>query len=247
MSEFVRKTALSYKPVLGGYSDPELTHVILKKAEYDELMDQIQDAKAEVRKADQRVREITNQANVKIQQIQVAADKTVAELQQELAEAQEERAYQESLNANLLRISKERANASRKLKPKKEHSGYVVISSTEKDHSYKYGANRKTVRLWETVLQTPFPVDFTEEQARKEMEDLFQMDDQGGWLIGKIGINGLYLDGYGELIRSKDAAEWMQRNVMVEQKIRTNFRAGFWELVFLHTKPLGIVPIDMRP
>ena len=79
------------------------------------------------------------------------------------------------------------------------------------------------------------------------MEDLFQMDDQGGWLIGKIGINGLYLEGYGELIRSKDAAEWMQRNVMVEQKIRTNFRAGFWELVFLHTKPLGIVPIDMRP
>ena len=29
MSEFVRKSALGYKPVPGGYSDPELTHVIL--------------------------------------------------------------------------------------------------------------------------------------------------------------------------------------------------------------------------
>lgn len=247
MSEFVRKSALGYKTVPGGHSDPELTHIILTKAEYDELMDRIQDAKTETRKADQRVREITNQANMKIQQVKAAADKTVAELQEELAEAQDKREYQEKLNANLLRISKERANASRKLKPKKEHSGYVVISSTEKDHFYKYGANRKTVRLWETVLQTPFPIDFTEEQARKEMEELFTEDEWGDWPIGKIGISGFFPDGYGELIRSNNAAEWMKLNVMVERKLRANFRAGFWELVFLHTKPLGIVPVEMRP
>ena len=47
MSEFVRKSALGYKPVPGGYSDPELTHVILTKAEYDNLRDQIQAAKKE--------------------------------------------------------------------------------------------------------------------------------------------------------------------------------------------------------
>ena len=251
MSEFVRKSALGYKTVPGGHSDPELTHIILTKAEYDGLINQIQMAKKEAAaaalQAEQKVKTISSQVNTKIQQIQAAADKTAAELQEELAEAQKEKAYQESLNANLLRISKERANASRKLKPKKEHSGYVVISSTEKDHIYKYGANRKTVRLWETVLQTPFPVDFTEEQARKEMEELFQEDDLGDWPIGKIGISGFFPDGYGDLIRSNDAAEWMKLNVMVERKLRANFRAGFWELVFLHTKPLGIVPVEMRP
>ena len=252
MSEFVKKAAFGgYKPVPGGYSDPELSHVILTKAEYDGLLDQIQAAQNEtaaaVRQADQREKSILNQANAKIQQIQSAADKSVGELQKELSAERAEREYQQSLNANLLRISKERANASRKLKPKKEHSGYVVISSTEKDHSYKYGANRKTVRLWETVLQTPFSIDFTEEQARKEMAELFQDDKVGGWLIEKIGITGVYLDGYRERIQDKDAAEWMKRNVMVERKLRANFRAGYWEIVFLHTKSLGIVPAEMRP
>ena len=252
MSEFVKKVAFGgYKPVPGGYSDPELSHVILTKAEYDGLLDQIQAAQKEtavaVRQADQREKSILNQANAKIQQIQSEADKSVGELQKELSAERAEREYQQSLNANLLRISKERANASRKLKPKKEHSGYVVISSTEKDHSYKYGANRKTARLWETVLQTPFSIDFTEEQARKEMAELFQDDESGGWPVEKIGITGVYLDGYGEMIRDKDATEWLHRNVMVERKLRANFRAGYWELVFLHTKALGIVPAEMRP
>ena len=48
MSEFVRKTALGgYKLVPGGYSDPEMSHVIMTKAEYDGLLDQIQNAKKE--------------------------------------------------------------------------------------------------------------------------------------------------------------------------------------------------------
>lgn len=252
MSEFVKKTAFGgYKPVPGGYSDPELSHVILSKMEYDGLLDQIQTAQKEaaaaVHQADQREKSIIIQANAKIQQIQAAADRTAGELREELSAERAEKEYQKRLNENLLRISKERANAARKLKPKKDHAGYVVINSTEKDYSFKYGANRKTVRLWETVLQTPFSVDFTEEQARTETEELFQKDESGVWPIGKIGINGQYLDGYGEMIRDKEAAEWMQRNVMVECKLRANFRAGYWEIVFLHTKSLGIVPAEMRP
>ncbi len=252
MSEFVRKTALGgYKLVPGGYSDPEMSHVIMTKAEYDELLDQIQNAKREAAaaaaQADQRVRSIKSQADAKIKQIQDDADKVTGELQEELSAERAERKYQQGINSNLLRISKERANASRKLKPKKEHSGYVVISSTEKDHYYKYGANRRKVILWETVLQTPFSIDFTEEQARTEAEELFREDETGAWLIGKIGINAQYLDGYGEMIRDKDAAEWSHRNVMVERKLRANFRASYWEIVFLHTKSLGIVPAEMRP
>lgn len=252
MSEFVRKTALGgYKLVPGGYSDPDLTHVILTKAEYEGLLDKIQNAKKEAAaaatQADQQVRSIKSQTDAKIQQIQAAANKTAGELEEELSAERAEREYQQRLNMNLLRISKERANASRKLKPKKEHSGYVVISSTEKDHSYKYGANRRTVRVWETVLQTPFSIDFTEEQVRTETEELFQKDEAGLWPIGKIGINGLFLAGYGEMVRSKNAAEWAKYNVMIEKKFRSNFRAGYWELIILHTKALDVVPAEMRP
>lgn len=252
MSEFVRKTALGgYKLVPGGYSDPEMSHVIMTKAEYDGMLDQIQNAKREeaaaAAQADQRVRSIKSQADSKIQQIQAAADKAAGELQEELSAERAERKYQQELNSNLLRISKERANASRKLKPKKEHSGYVVISSTEKDHYYKYGANRRKAILWETVLQTPFSIDFTEDQARTESEELFQEDETGVWLLGKIGIDAQYLDGYGRLVWNDKAEEWLQYNVMVEKKLRANFRAGYWELIILHTKPLGIVPAEMRP
>lgn len=247
MSEFVRKSALGYKPVPGGHSDPELTHVILTKAEYDNLRDQIQTARKETTVALDKVAQVEHQATSKIQQIKTEAGLQLEDLQRKLDEEALKTKYQKGLNTNLLRISKERANAARKLKPKKEHSGYVVISSAEKSHSYKKGANRGTVMLWETVLQTPFSVDFTEEQARMETEELFQKDESGAWTIGKIGINGQYLAGYGEMIRDRNSAEWAKYNVMVEKKLRANFRAGYWELIMLHTKPLDVVPAEMRP
>lgn len=251
MSEFVRKATIGYKVVPRGHGDPELTHVILTKEEYEDLLAEIQKEKKKATKAaldaKKRVQEVTDQSNMELQKIQETTEQTIGELREEVAAEREEREYQQRLNVNLLRISKERANASRKLQPKKEHSGYVVISSMEKDHSYKYGSNRRTVRLWETVLQTPFFIDFTEEQARTETEKLFQKDETGMWPIGKIGINGQYLSGYGEMVRAKDAAEWKEYNVIVEKKLRANFRAGYWEQILLHTKPLGVVPAEMRP
>lgn len=247
MSEFVRKSALGYKPVPGGHSDPELTHVILTKAEYDNLRDQIQAARKETTVALDKVAQVERQAASKIQQIKTEAGLQLEDLQRKLDEEALKTEYQKGLNTNLLRISKERANAARKLKPKKEHSGYVVISSAEKSHSYKKGAHRGTAILWETVLQTPFSVDFTEEQARTETEDLFQKDASGAWPIGKIGINGQYLAGYGEMIRDKNSEEWAKYNVMVNKKLRANFRVGYWELILLHTKPLDVVPAEMRP
>ena len=60
-------------------------------------------------------------------------------MEADLAAERAESAHQRALNANLLRISRERANADRKLKPKKEHTGYVVVVSEETDHQYKDG------------------------------------------------------------------------------------------------------------
>lgn len=39
MAEFMKRTALGgYKPVQGGYSDPECEYVVLTKKEYDQIL-----------------------------------------------------------------------------------------------------------------------------------------------------------------------------------------------------------------
>ena len=42
--------------------------------------------------------------------------------------------------------------------------------------------------------------------------------------------------------------DFMKRNILLagQQRLRANFRSGYWELVFMHTKALGIVPPVMR-
>ena len=36
------------------------------------------------------------------------------------------------------------------------------------------------------------------------------------------------------------------RNIMLKPKLRANYKTGYWEVIFLHTKPLGLVPAEMR-
>lgn len=37
-----------------------------------------------------------------------------------------------------------------------------------------------------------------------------------------------------------------EHNVMLERRLKANYRTGYWEIIFLHTKPLGPVPADMK-
>ena len=124
----------------------------------------------------------------------------------------------------------------------------MVVSSAEKEISYKdyYGKNKK-VMLWETVLQSPYSVDFTEEQARHQMQELFNRGENGRWLISQIGINASTDGGYAHLISDpKTRMELAVRNFLLDKRLRANYRAGYWEIIFLHTKPLSVVPKNMR-
>lgn len=254
MSEFVKKTMMGYKDVPGGASDPECTHVILTKKEYDQLLKEKAQAEQESRNtrydADRDIQKAKSEAKWQVQQINAEAQQRVSDMERELASAQEEIMYQRGLNANLLRTSKERANADRKLRPKKAHSGFVVLSTGEKECRYKDGnRNWKTAMLRETILQSPFSVDFTEEQARKEIiEALFQEGENGsGSMIWKIGITDFYDGSYEELVDDPDWYDiYQEHNVMVEARLKANYKTSYWELIFRHTKPLGVVPPEMR-
>ena len=252
MSEFVKKTMMGYKEVPGGYTDQECTHVILTKKEYDQQLREVSAAKQEALNAkynaDREIQEARNVAKSQIATAEAAAAKTISGLEAALSAEQEESAMQRGLNKNLLRIAKERANADRKLKPKKEHTGYVVVASMEKEHRYKDGNRRwRSVMLWETVLETPYAVDLEVAEVRCLIQELFRKDEAGNWLIQRIGINGNYPKGYAEMIDDKDWREdYRQYNVMLERRLKANYRTGFWEISFLHTKPLAAVPADMR-
>lgn len=209
-------------------------------------------AEQEKRFAEGEAREKIRMAEQELEYRTAAAEKfakeKIQQVEQKLDAERSESDYQRRLNENLLRISRERANADRRLRPKKEHTGYVVVSSAEKEISYKdyYGKNKKAM-LWETVLQSPYSVDFTEEQARHQMQELFRRVENGGWLIGQIGISATYGKGYEELIREKEwKSDVSKRNVLLGRRLRANYRAGYWEMIFLHTKPLSSVPKNMR-
>ena len=254
MARYVKLGTLGgYKDVPGGQSDPECTHVILKLKEYEKLLREQTRAEQEARSAkysaERAIEEAKRDARYTAQKAAEEARKMVAGMECALAAERAESAHQRALNANLLRIAKERANADRKLKPKKEHTGYLVVFSGEKEHQFKDGNRRvKRVLLWETVIQSPYVVDFPEVQIRKQiLEELLRKDEDGYRLIDRLGINGYYGKGYGSMIEDREwCAEPERFNIMLKPKFRANFRAGYWEVVCLHTKPLGVVPKDMR-
>lgn len=39
---------------------------------------------------------------------------------------------------------------------------------------------------------------------------------------------------------------YKEENIMLLPHFRANFKTGYWEAVFSHTRPLGVVPWDMR-
>ena len=129
-------------------------------------------------------------AEQRAREAEEAAQEQGTAMEEKLTRAEEEVSYQKGLNANLLRISRERANADRSLRPKKEHTGYAVVRSMEKEYRYKISRQSwGKVMLWETVIQSPYSMEFTEEQARKQIRRELLRDKNGGdWLIGKVGI-----------------------------------------------------------
>lgn len=247
MAEFVKKTALGYKTVTGGQTDYECTHAILTKSEYDRLYSEIRAAESRARKAandaEQRVENTKAVADRDIRDIKKDAALQIEEVNRELATANKEIEYQRRLNENLLRINRERANADRKLKPKKNHTGYVVVNS--KEYDYKYREDKRTltsVMLWQTILESPYKVKFSVEQARKQMyEELFK-----NHIIGNIGVHGYWDIDYEDMIENElYKTEYIDKNIAVKYQLQANYKTGFWEIIILHTKPLENVPDDM--
>lgn len=231
-------------------ADQECSHVIQTKQEYETLLRQRDRAKREKEEAERTAaREISRVKQETAHEADRAAQRAQAQIDvlQHVERKTAEIADQRALNANLLRISRERANADRGLRPKKVHTGYVVVMSSEKEIRYKTGRNKLlTAKVWETVLQSPYSVDFTESQARQLIEEDLLARKNG--LLADVGITMICSgSSYENLIETENWKEIkVAHNTLFSRQLRANYRVGYWEYIIQHTKPLGIVPADMR-
>ena len=241
---------VGYKAVTGGGSDQECTHVILTLDEYEELHQRIRaainDGKRAKDEAAQAAATSASNAEKAVKKIQDEATQKIEQMQKRLIVEQEAKIYQMGLNQRLLDISRERSNKDRNIRPKKERSGYVVLSSRQK--KYRYKENRRDwgeVYLWETVIQTPYVVAFTAEQAMTETQELFARDEQGHWLIGRLGIAGEYGGKYEDMLDDPRCAAWKDYNIIVEKIFNANVKVGYWEIIITHTKPLDNIGTEL--
>ena len=217
MGEFVKKTLMGYKEVPDGQSDPECTHVILTETEYAKLQRKISDAEQLARttkyEAEREVDSARRDADYKIRQNVEKANQTIKRWSEALDAERAESGHLRSLNENLLRIARERANADRKLKPKKEHTGYSVVFSTEKEHRYGKGKNMTRVMLWETVIQSPYSIDLPEGLVRKQITDeLTRVNEDGESLICRIGIDSFYPGSYAAMLQKRKQIELFEES-----------------------------------
>ena len=138
------------------------------------------------------------------------------------------------------------------LKPKKERPGYVVVHSEEKEYSFRDGRKQLyKVKLWETTIQSPYSVEILESVVRKQIEDeLFPESKK--WLITRIGITGVFNGSYEkmrEAMQQNPEDSFYRGNVAIarQQRLKRNFRSQYWEVVIVHTQPLGVIPREFMP
>ena len=255
MADFFKKLPFGgYAPVRGGYSDYECTHVIITKNEYTDMINKLHHMEKEKNSLSEkysndvarRAADIKRSAEDEIFRVKQSYKMKYGDIENQLLRARKDADYQRSLNRNLLRITKERANADRQISRKKEHTGYRVINSEEFNYMHSESRGHNSVVLWKTVIQTPYSVDFSENEAREQTKELFTKDEDGDWLIHRLGINGYYGHGYENMLQDSNWNDHEKYNVVVSKKLKANYRDGYWEVIIIHTKPLGIVPKEMR-
>lgn len=271
MAQFMKKASLGRMVIAeGGASDPELAEVRLTPEEYSALWKKIRTAERDVSEAradaEKRESEAYRDAQRQLKKYKddakVDADRRVeyadqaryrAEERASVAEAEKRDleaalSQQRSLNDNLKRIAKERANAKRGLTPKKERSGYIVLFSSQYRERYRNDEGVKCVaNTWKSVLQTPYDATLPLEQIKDDVWD--ELMHQVLYPMGFRKVQDT--DKNGEYKRwvvrdEKDVEKEVEVCGLYRWNFKANYRSGFWEMDLYHTMSL-YVPEEYRP
>lgn len=158
-------------------------------------------------------------------------DDVIEKKEREIARLKEDLQNAESLNQNLKRIARERSNAKRGVKPKKERSGYIMLYCNQ--YRQKYGKNNYA-NTWHCRIQTPWDASLNLNEIGKTMyNDLSQaLYAMGVRTIQPVDKDGEYQD-------------W-DDCVLYRKSFAANYRSGYWEFDFYVNRLLK-VPEEYRP
>ncbi len=252
----------AYKGLMGGYSvlkdsdeKHSATHVVLTMDEYDELLHNIHSLESklsnEVTNHKDDVSEINRKAADYKQRVDEEAQNVRAAAEERVRIAEEERDRQSNLNKNLLRITRERANAKRGLQPKREHCGYrfsskIMQTKAIAGHDNKRGAIYTDV--WTATLETPYDGTIPIHQIEDHIFD--DLTGASG-ILNKLyvnywmfkGSNRLWKGTYAEAM--EDNAE--NKNYLFDYKFMINPKSGLWEVQITTTKSIRALSEMMGP
>ena len=227
----------AYKGIMGGYSvwkegneKHEATHVVLTNDEYQKMRREKKavEQKLEDKKVDyaRRIKELREEANGCIQAAVRQRDEVQAKSDEIIRKCEQERDEALALNVNLKRICRERANAKRGLKPKKKHSGFVIVRTQEARDRIPLRKGYRDLRVYKTTVETPYSVHLAISQAEPmAWADGLQKIFDSAWQ--DHDANNL-----------EDALEnHSSTNFVYRQEWQTG-RNDLWEIVCYHTKPI---------
>ena len=174
-----------------------------------------------------------------------AANERVADANAKVAAAEAERDRQASLNTNLLRIIRERANAKRGLQPKKKHPGYrfsgkIMQTKTVRGHNRKEGTLYADV--WTATIETPYDATI----PLRQIEDRIFGDLRGAdGILHRLGINYWkfkedparpWKGKYSDAVSPEDNPDGL--NYLFDYKFMINPKSQLWEVQITTTKPI---------
>ncbi len=248
--EYVKKQAFGGIRTCG---KDEATHVLQTVSDYGEMIEiasMYRDLSRAAEKREKKTKEKYNTLqleNTKLRENNSSLRDQIAMLSQEIkrakilerekeeltdriAELEAEVEQERSLNRNLLRISRERANADRKITPKKQHDGYLVIESRE---WRERRPDKGTIRTWRSIIQTPFDASMEPDVAEKQI-----FDDLIDFVLTSIGCDKYVLpEENGKLYNTED-----DENVLYFWHYGADYRSGYWNVFIYTTKPLIVTP-----
>lgn len=242
--ERVYKSLMGYKPE---NEKNKATHIILTLDEFDALRREISLLRAEIK---DKVREHTTElqkfeedTNKRVSEIKERANEVLGNFKRELNKANAEIDRLNDLNKNLLRISKERANAKRGLKPKKIHHGYMVLDSQQYNYIFRYWvggrANSDNFPCWKVRIQSPYDSSIPYNTIVKNIyNDLIKVF---GSSLDIQSITNIEKQSYDEFKKLWDS----DKNFIFKTSYKANIKSGLWEVEYL-VKSSITIPEDMR-
>lgn len=223
------------------------THIILTVDEHQELLREIQLAKYDAEntrvKANNEMMDYKKQSDEIVANEKENSQESIKAINNDLDSANREIDRLNDLNANLLRISKERANVKRGIKPKKTHHGYLILDSQQQNYVFRYYYGQKSYSdnfpCWKVRVQSPHDSSISYNTITKTIyEDLTKIFGSALGIDSICDVSEYNHDNFRNMWDG-------DKNFIFKTSYKANIKSGLWEVEYW-VKASITVPEDMR-